>query len=332
MMKGRFEMPDTTAILTHPDGLTADQQNSSQIGCATSRDTGRDHSRDDGCGGALTENGEFYGSQAGDPDPSTGSGRTESALVSRYLARAWLHDNTTVDTVARCGRVPVRRAGTVDLRLGGRLNQTAHYAGLHTCKRKWLDPVCADASAKQSRREISVLIEKAWKIGTVVFGTKTVAHWPGDPLAVLWDGLAVARRAVNDDKTVRRLRAEYGYYGYVWTWETTIGPNGWHPHEHMLMLFAKRLSKAQIEELHAAEFRAWKAGAKRAGLRAPSERAQDLQRVAGKAEASEYISKSHVQFEMAAGTATKKARGESRNHWELLIDCMRHGEDRKSVV
>lgn len=228
--------------------------------------------------------------------------------ADRYTVRDNLRLITHDDRLRYCGAHSIRTFGTVDVRLGepapGKKRGRVSIRGLASCGRWYTCPFCGAHLATRRRTEIEQGIAAAVEQGLVVaLLTLTVRHSKRDALRPLLDGLGDGWKAVGQDKAVRRLRREIGWVGYIRVLELTIGPSGWHPHYHFLVFFDPEaatvpwedgeVDPAVLEGLGKATLRSWKAGVKRAKLRAPNRRAYDLKVLADpRAEVPAYMTKS----------------------------------------
>lgn len=252
------------------------------------------------------------------------SARADSARAERWRVRGVLWDESTLERVRKCGRVPVDTAG-VGVRANG---VCVGYAGLATCGSVWACPVCNAKIQAIRRLEVGVAIETVLAKGGAAFGAYTVRHNANARLDTTWRVLSRLWNAVSVDKGVRVARKALGWLGYIRAAEVTHGRNGWHPHLHPLHLFRQPVSDSDVAYLHAVEFAAWQRAAERWGYDAPMVQAQDLHRVTGKGaskELGEYFAK--VTWEMTS-TQTKSAwrAGASRTPWELLRSVYEDGD------
>jgi hypothetical protein len=256
-----------------------------------------------------------------------------SVAVSDYRAVRWearglLWAESSIKRVRKCGRYSVLPDGSVGVRSNG---QAVGYAGLASCGSVWACPVCNAKVQAVRRLEVGTLLALATVNGSAAFGAYTLRHYAGQDLDVLWRALSKCWAAVGRDGSVKRLRARLGWIGYVRATECTIGACGWHPHVHPLHLFAGQVTTAQVDALHAVEFRAWQAAALRLGLSAPLEDAQHLHLVLGDAGEAlgDYFTKatyagaraSSVGWEMTSTQTKSRTRAsDSRTPWEVLGD------------
>lgn len=68
--------------------------------------------------------------------------------------------------------------------------------------------------------------------GHILMLTTTLRHWTDDKQQDLIDGLRKATAFFWGHRTIKRLFADIGKVGHVKALETTIGDNGFHPHNH----------------------------------------------------------------------------------------------------
>lgn len=253
--------------------------------------------------------------------------------IDRWVARGLLWEYSSLPRLRKCGKVTVRSSGHVDVRKTG---DAVGFAGLATCSSVHACPVCNSKIQAVRRLEIGVAIAAGAQAGSVAFGAYTLRHRQGQELDHLWRSLSYCFDRVNQDKTVRALRLELGRYGYIRAQETTHGAYGWHPHSHPLVFFDRRITPEKLADLHSEEFRAWRAGATRRNLEAPTMDGQSLRLVTDPSDVlgdylaksvftpSDSLNSSAVGYEMTS-TQTKTGRSGSRTPWEILADLQRTG-------
>lgn len=260
--------------------------------------------------------------------------KSSEARTARWQALGLLWDMSSLARVRKCGRVAILPGGQVGVR---KKSEAVGYAGLASCGSVWACPRCSARIMAVRRLELGVLIAGAAAAGmTVAFGTVTLRHRQGQPLAQLWDALSQGQRGVTNATKVKRIRQQLGRVGYVRATEVTYGGHGWHPHVHTIQLFEGDVSQEQLDELRDAEFAVWRRQAVNRGLGAPMKKRYELRRVVdADVEFSDYFVKGvynpsvaraakSVGFEMT-GSQTKKGRG-SRTPWQVLEDFGRTGD------
>ena len=268
------------------------------------------------------------------PEAETGTldtyAKSSRHRLDRWLAREALWHHSGVDRCTKCGRYPVTKDFTVEVRANG---QSVGFAGLYTCGSVWVCPVCNAKIQSVRRLEVGAALALHFERGGgAAFGAFTVRHAAGDALSGLLEGLTTGLARPARDRTVKRLRADLGYLGRMQALEVTEGENGWHPHRHPLAFFDRPVLPDTLAELHFAEFRAFRAGVERAGLEAPSILANVLMPVSPGSDAlGDYFNKAVYSpegagFEMTS-TQGKKARGKhGRTPWDILRNFVATGD------
>jgi hypothetical protein len=191
-----------------------------------------------------------------------------SARTVRLEGRAALRLVTNVERCHDCG--------WETLGSGVEFRKTAEgvvgLAGLVSCGRIWLCPVC---NAKvMAKRAIEIGLALAWastKDMHVIWGSLTVRHHASSDLRALislqrraWEGLVLSKnwRRKSATLTVSHVCDEVcpldctrqrdvidsmsaGRVGYIRASEITIGVNGWHPHFHPMIIWRGTKESAQ---------------------------------------------------------------------------------------
>ena len=129
---------------------------------------------------------------------------------------------------AKCGRVRVQLEVQIV-----RLNNHAAIRGVLRCGSVWECPVCSWAI--RSRRAIEVQQAVDWYGPDRVYMlTLTVRHGLGHDLATIRRGVSKAWRLMQGGAPWKRFKESVGLFGSVRALEVTVGPNGFHPHLHVL--------------------------------------------------------------------------------------------------
>lgn len=283
-------------------------------------------------GGALGINAsnsrksDFAGSGLGS---GSGSSREQLARAERFRARSFLHDFSQFDRVRKCGRVTIAPHGHVGVR---QIDSMVGFAGLSTCGSVWMCPACNSKIMVTRRLEIAIALLAGEQLGTIAFTAWTLRHDKSQRLDDLMKALSYCWDRVTRDKTVKKLRDDYGRYGYIRSTEITYGRHGWHPHIHPLVFFKGKVSQAKLDSLFMEEFRAYRSAAVSRGLQAPQLTAHEnkymivdntLETMA------DYLSKTsydswRIEFEMTATQSKESISG--RTPWEILADIQRTGD------
>ena len=114
----------------------------------------------------------------------------------------------------------------------------ATWSGLSCCGSAWGCPICAPVILRHHQEKISVAFDVANENDyTVVFTTLTVPHKrffsPTDLIFLI----QAARKIYGKGGTRQRLERGMGRMGDITRLEVTDGPNGLHPHYHILTFF-----------------------------------------------------------------------------------------------
>ena len=156
----------------------------------------------------------------------------------RYHLRVVAQDLSPSKGVQRCGRRRAFAPGgqrEVEIRLG--LKGRAFYAGLLRCGSVWECPVCMHGIQHERGAQLRHLLERNRdKGGAAYMLTLTLPHDQGDELRPMRRHVARAWRYVQTGAPWKRLTARLGLVGTCRALEVTHGPNGWHPHLHVLVL------------------------------------------------------------------------------------------------
>lgn len=197
--------------------------------------------------------------QTGVQDPH-GAARRDA----RYTLREAAWGVTGDKGLKNCGRAALN-GGVTPVLNGG----VAHYAGLVTCGKIHLCPVCGP-KIRAVRAESMDAYGKAWEGAghALAMVTLTMRHYSRMPLGTLRKAargglvadqhdawiLAFGNRA---GKQWQQLKRAFGVVGYTRAWEVTHGENGWHPHFHVLLWLDTPWSQDQADAFEAAVFARW---------------------------------------------------------------------------
>lgn len=233
-------------------------------------------------------------------------------------------------------------------------SQRASFHRVAVCGSVWICPVCSRrinlARQRQIRAAYDLFVGAKGELrpgvrdGDAVMVTFTVRHGVGDDLGELFDRLKTAQRAqlqksyaykrlVGYARTVNGARVKVpsvlGYVGRVSATEVTHGRHGWHPHQHELWFFDRRLTAGELEGLRAALFQAWRDACRAVGLPDPVEFSRgkaigvDVRRALS---AEEYLTKFGHDREWGperelAAQHRKAGRVSGRTPMQLLYDA-----------
>lgn len=163
--------------------------------------------------------------------------------AGRYLGRAQLNVVSQVKACRECGLATISSNGSVGVRATGAFGVdsgiTSGYAGLSTCGRIWLCPVCNSKVMAHRALEIGSTLAWAGEQGYfVLWGSLTVRHRLADSLQRLIRIQTGAWRRLVQSKLWASWATSRGgdRIGYIRASEITIGLNGWHPHFHPIII------------------------------------------------------------------------------------------------
>lgn len=204
----------------------------------------------------------------------------------------------------------------------------AHWANVQRCASIWTCPVCAKQITEKRREELKQGIEKFKAGGGYVFMmTLTFSHSQNQPLKSLLEGQKKAYKFFNETTKVQQIFQSMGVgTKKINAKEVTYGSNGWHPHQHILLLSNRPITdsykeKMQISDIifdektklnqfvkyHEELSQIWIKCCKKAGLQAPTmEYGLDIRD--GKY-AAQYVSKWGIENEMTKGHIKKGREG-----------------------
>lgn len=278
---------------------------------------------------------------------------TDDSRTLRFVGRHALRSITTDLRCYDCGREPIGKA--VEFRRTP--EGVAGIAGLASCGRVWLCPVC---NAKvMARRALEIGVAVAWAESqsyVMLWGSLTVRHNARSNLADLLDIQRNAWRSLVREKfwakgsataTVPHTHSDScavecdrkqqpvllpvdGRVGYIRAAELTTGRNGWHPHFHPLIIwrgdasdasrFAERTVAGWIDGVEASGGEARENGAQQLEVLRPGRSFKEL----GAYVTKQTYDAAAVALELVWSQGkTKPTRATSRRakteaHWGLL--------------
>ncbi|MCW8500603.1 protein rep, partial [Streptococcus macedonicus] len=114
----------------------------------------------------------------------------------------------------------------------------AHWSNVQRCGSVWTCPVCAKQITEKRREELKNGIE-TWKrahSGGVLLLTLTFSHSVKESLSSLLERQRKAIKIFYETTRVKVLLKQIGVQYKIKSLEMTYGQNGWHPHNHILLL------------------------------------------------------------------------------------------------
>lgn len=247
-----------------------------------------------------------------------------SKMVEKYwlqsLARELLPHENRINVCMHCMSPTATSVGIVKSREAKR----AHYTGLMVCGSVWVCAVCATRITEERRQELSRALETTGMAFYLV--TYTVRHTLRDSLPSMLDRMLSAFRKMKSGKAWQHLISDYGWVGSIKSLEVTHGNNGWHPHQHELVILDQKLSKSAQNGLKSELRHKWRSALNKLGLDASWDVGVDLRGTSQDVE--NYIAKfGHQPIETGwtitheiAKQPTKKGKIGGRTPAQLLCD------------
>ena len=222
----------------------------------------------------------------------------------------------------KCGNIPISR--TIDM-----CTKNGHVfsLGLVVCGNPAC-PVCAHRIAIKRAKELKIIIAGVIQDGgDVLMGTFTFPHDYGDALAPALKMMSQRYGRIVSGRPARRLMKKIGLIASVRVIEVTIGPNGWHPHIHVLYFFDHKLTEAERSLLNDFLYGRWAGQVVNAGYRQPSpEYGLTLSYGENAAHYISKIAKEGLADELSK-SENKSGRKGSRSYYQLIDDFIQYHRD-----
>ncbi len=152
---------------------------------------------------------------------------------------------------------PLPRRSNVVVSVGRQL--VAHVSSVHRCGSSHSCPTCAPVvrrgRAKEIERGVGGHLAEG---GGALLLTLTTRHQRRDALAPRLAVLSGALHSLLKGAGWTRRRDRFGFVGAIRALEITYGANGWHPHAHILLLFARPITEDERADLDAWVFARWR--------------------------------------------------------------------------
>lgn len=200
--------------------------------------------------------------------------------------------------VGNCCRLTILgKAGNVALVSDGK---KSGYRGVRRCGSVWVCPVCSRKISEERKEELNELLGWARSEGLVpIMLTLTFSHSRQDNLKRILKAMKSALKRFRQSRLWRSLERE----GDVVATEVKHGQkNGWHPHEHLLILLRAANEEKALASLETLRGE-WSRCLKHEGLKC-NEHGFDVQNAAS---AGDYISKWGAAEEITL--SGKKSKG-----------------------
>ena len=199
-----------------------------------------------------------------------------------------------------------------------KINETrkkAHWSNVQRCGSVWMCPVCAKQITEKRRDELKRGLD-TWKThhnGGVLLLTLTFSHSVGESLKSLLERQKRSYKRFFENTRVVNLMKSISVEHKIKSFEVTYGSNGWHPHNHILLLTREQVSDFALHRDELAKI--WIACCTKSGLSAPSmEHGLDVR---DGTYAEKYVSKWGLEHELTKGHV-KKGRANGMTPFDLL--------------
>lgn len=228
------------------------------------------------------------------------------------------------------------------------LTGNVKFHNLAVCGSVWTCPICSPKIGATRRDEISKAYEAVLgQGGTAYLVTFTVKHGVGDDAVELVAKLKESGQFLMKSRTWKNITRKsppkrpkadsppfFNWLGRVAALEVTHGLNGWHPHEHHLFFFHKKLTTLQVNYLKDRLALEWQKSCVNAGLPPPSLDVGIDVRIA--LSAADYLTKFgcergwSIERELVSADK-KKGKKQSRTPFQILRDAA-HGDERSEKL
>jgi len=208
---------------------------------------------------------------------------------------------------------------------------TAQVSGVHRCGSGWSCVVCAPVIRQRRAGDIDQGVN-GWlsKGGGAEFVTLTCSHGVEDLLEPRLAAMAGALHSLLQGAAWERFKKRLGYVGSIRAIEVTWGQeNGWHPHNHVVLLFERPLTDWERQELWRWLHNRWSGVLLAKGLGSITEaHGVDVRQVTGEV-LGEYLTKVDggwsTGLELARGDV-KRGKSAGITPFELLADFAATGD------
>lgn len=192
----------------------------------------------------------------------------------------------------------------------------AHWGNVQRCGSIWTCPVCAKQVSEKRREELKKGLHVWRSKGSYAYlMSLTFSHTADQPLKFLLAGQRKALKRFYETTRVQNILKSIGVQYKIKALEVTYGQNGWHPHNHILLLSDQYLGISDFLHAEKELSELWIKACVKSGLNAPSMKYGLDLRDGSKAE--KYISKWGLDHEMTKGHV-KKGRNGGFTPFDLL--------------
>jgi len=184
----------------------------------------------------------------------------------------------------------------------------AHWSNVQRCGSIWMCPVCAKQVSEKRRNELQIGLDRWRNIGGFAYlMTLTFSHSINQSLSMLLEGQKRALKRFYETTKVQALLKKIGVEFKIKALEITFGENGWHPHNHILLLSSKYVSIRDFSDTQQELSKLWIKACVKSGLNAPSMKyGLDLR---DGSYAQKYVAKWGLEQELTKGLIKKGRNG-----------------------
>ena len=169
---------------------------------------------------------------------------------------------------------------------------TAHVTGIRRCGSPWSCLLCAPVVRERRAVEIDTGVAGHLELGgSALFVTFTLPHHRTDALVNRLLAVSQALNLTLKGTPWTKRRDRLGYVGAIRAVEITDGANGWHPHNHALLLFDRPLLDHEVGQLSAWLFARWAGIVHRKGFGSINGHGLDVRPVTSAGDLSQYLCK-----------------------------------------
>lgn len=248
-------------------------------------------------------------------------------LVRAFVRRALRKLYPVNSNLRKCGERRWGRRG-VDghVREGrGSLAGIVRCGSAHACVK--CAPRISNIRGEQLREIVTAHRERGEGKHDELMMTTTVPHRDGDRLAPLRRKVQRSWQLMQQGEPWKRVKRSMGVIGYVGSRETTHGANGWHPHQHTLILTDRALTDRELLRFKRRLYVRWARSAVKAGFSTPSYKAFDLSRC----HREDYLEKLGLIDELLAAFG-KLGRRENRTPFQIATQYAVRGDQRDATL
>ncbi len=188
------------------------------------------------------------GTSGDSPTPPLGG--AQSKRRSKRLSRHAIKRVQRAVTTSRSSKLCWSPAGAEVVVDVGR-SLTAHVSAVHRCGSGWACPVCAPVVRQRRAEEIDQgLNAHLAGGGGGLLATFTCSHGFTDELEPRLAVMTGALTSLLQGSAWARFKKRLGYVGAIRAVEVTWGEdNGWHPHNHVALLFTRPITEDERQAL-----------------------------------------------------------------------------------